>query len=365
MLYAGPLLGARAGLGEGSTGGAETQVFLLARELGRRGHRVAIATFEVAPGLPSDVEGVDVIALPARPNHPSRIRQVAWGIRFLVALASIDRCVVVQRGSGAITGLTALMAWVGRRGFVYSSANVIDFEYDQLERNRWALRLFGIGRRLARSIVVQSNEQADLCRRHWGRSSTVIRSLAESASPRSASPEAFLWIARLAPYKRPEIVVELARRIPEAQFWIIGSAAGEHPEVHEQLQRDALELANLNLLEPRPRAELAALYDRAVAVINTSDFEGMSNILLEAWARGVPALVYSHDPDGLVAGEGLGWYADGSLDRLAELAATAWAARNHQGAVGDRCRSYIAREHAASRMAKRWEHVLGIGERVP
>jgi hypothetical protein len=31
MLYAGPLLGARAGLGEGSTGGAETQVFLLAR----------------------------------------------------------------------------------------------------------------------------------------------------------------------------------------------------------------------------------------------------------------------------------------------------------------------------------------------
>jgi glycosyltransferase involved in cell wall biosynthesis len=92
-----------------------------------------------------------------------------------------------------------------------------------------------------------------------------------------------------------EIVVELARRIPEAQFWIIGSAAGEHPEVHEQLQRDALELANLNLLEPRPRAELAALYDRAVAVSNTSDFEGMSNILLEAWARGVPALVYSHD----------------------------------------------------------------------
>jgi hypothetical protein len=113
-----------------------------------------IATFEVAPGLPSDVEGVDVIALPARPNYPSRIRQVAWGIRFLVALASMHRCVVVQRGSGAITGLTALMAWVGRRGFVYSSANVIDFEYDQLERNRWALHLFGIGRRLARSIVV-------------------------------------------------------------------------------------------------------------------------------------------------------------------------------------------------------------------
>jgi alkylhydroperoxidase family enzyme len=162
---------------------------------------------------------------------------------------------------------------------------------------------------------------------------------------------------------RPEIVVELARRIPEAQFRIIGSAAGEHPEVHEQLQRDALELANLNLLEPRPRAELAALYDRAVAVSNTSDFGGD----VEHPARGVGARCSRTRvlPRSRWPRRRRGSYADGSFDRLAELAATAWAARNHQGAVGDRCRSYIAREHAASRMAKRWEHVLGIGERVP
>lgn len=365
MLYAGPLLGARAGLGEGSTGGAETQVFLLARELGRRGHRVAIATFEVAPGLPSDVEGVDVIALPARRPGGSRLGLLRWGLRFVLALARIDRCVVVQRGAGAVTGLVAILARLGGRRFVYSSANVIDFEYDQLEPDSWTLRLFGIGRRLARDIVVQSDEQAELCRRRWGRSSTVIRSLAEPAAARTGLPEAFLWVGRLAPYKHPELVLELARRVPGARFWIVGSVSGQNPELLDELRGRAAELANVDLLEPRPRLELGALYDRAVAVVNTSEFEGMSNVLLEAWARGVPALVHSHDPDGLVEREGLGWYAAGSLERLEELTAEAWAQRESQSALARRCRSYVAREHVPASVAARWEGVLGLGKPLP
>ena len=362
MLYAGPLLAERAGIGEGSTGGAETQIFLLARELRLRGHEVAIVTFDVPSGLPHEVEGVEVVALPARTPGSSRLRLLFWGVRLVVALARIDGRVVVQRGAGAITGLSAVLARLGRRPFVYSSANVIDFEYARLEPNRWVLRLFGLGRRLARTIVVQSHEQAALCRRHWGRSSTIIRSLAEPAPLRNAPGEAFLWIGRLAPYKRPELVVELARKVPDAQFWILGSASRQHPELLEQLRRQAAELPNLELLEPRPRAALGSLYDRAVAVVNTSEYEGMSNVLLEAWARGVPALVHSHDPDGLVVREGLGWYAEGSLNRLAELATAAWAGREDQAAIADRCRSYLGREHIPARVAELWEHVLGMDE---
>lgn len=365
MLYAGPLLAARAGLGDGSTGGAETQVFLLARELARRGHRVAIATFAVPSGLPAQVEGVDVIALPVRTPGSSRLATAWWGARFVVALARMDRCVVVQRAAGAMTGLAALAAMSGGRPFVYSSANVIDFELDRLERDRWVLLLFGIGRRLARAIVVQSDEQADLCRRRWGRPSTVIRSLAEPAPLRSASPESFLWIGRLAPYKRPELVVELARRLPQARFRMLGSVSPTHPELLESLRRDARELPNLELLSPRPRAQLGALYEDAVALINTSEYEGMSNVLLEAWARGVPALVHSHDPDGLVLAEGLGWCAAGSLDRLVGLAAAAWSAREDQAEIAERCRSYVAREHVPSRAAERWEHVLRLGQPLP
>ena len=361
MLYAGPLLAARAGTGGGTAGGAETQIFLLARELRRRGHAVAIATFAVDGLMPREVEGVEIVPIPARPPSASPVRTALWACRFLCALVRLDAGVVVQRGAGAVTGLVALTTRAAGRRFVYSSANVIDFDYHDLERSRIALRLFGVGRRLATRIVVQSDEQAELCTRRWGRQSTVIRSLVEPSPLRAGPPEAFLWIARLASYKRPEVVVELARRLPHARFRMVVSPSDRDPELVRRLTDDAGRLENLELLPPRSRSELAPLYDSAVAVLNTSAYEGMSNVLLEGWSRGVPALVYSHDPDRLVESHGLGWVAKGSLDRLTELAAFAWERRHDQSDLSERCRAYVATNHAPDCAAERWESVLELG----
>jgi hypothetical protein len=74
----------------------------------------------------------------------------------------------------------------------------------------------------------------------------------------------------------------------------------------------------------------------------------------------VPALVLSHDPDGLIRRHELGWSADGSAERFAELAASAWETRNHQAELSARCRAYVAAEHAPDQIAARWESALGL-----
>jgi glycosyltransferase involved in cell wall biosynthesis len=357
--YAGPLLAARAGVAAGSSGGAETQVFLVARELARRGHRIAIAAIDVSPPLPSRVDGVDVLALPARPEVSSLIRKFAWQLRLLGTLLRLDGGVLVQRGAGFITGVVALVAAIRRRPFVFSSASMFDFEPAR-RLSRPGRALFWLGRRIARTVVVQTDEQAAACRNRWGRMSTVIRSVAEPAPLRTARPSAFLWIGRLAPYKRPDAYVELAKRLPEAPFQLVATESLLDPVALDRLMRCASRLANLEILGPRSRADLALLYDRAVAVVNTSDLEGLSNVFLEAWARGVPALALSHDPDGLISERGLGWYADGSLERLADLARTAWAARLDQADVAARCRAHVGHEHGPERVAARWESILGL-----
>jgi glycosyltransferase involved in cell wall biosynthesis len=117
---------------------------------------------------------------------------------------------------------------------------------------------------------------------------------------------------------------------------------------------------NLTLLAPRPRAELTALLERAVAVVSTSEKEGMPNVFLEGWARGVPALALSHDPDGIIERHELGFVAGDSLERLAQFASTAWNDRMQQHAIAARCRAYVAREHGAGEVAARWERVLEL-----
>lgn len=354
--YAGPLVAARAGIGvTASTGGAETQLFLIAQALRRRGHRIALALADVPVELPDVVDGIDVVRLP--PFGPGARRFLRFA---LAAVRDVDADVIVQRAAGSFTGLVGVPARMRRRRFVYSTASDLDFDPDLLSDGIIAPRLFRLGVRCANAIVVQTDAQAKLSRTRWRRPCTVIRSVAEPAPLRAAEPEAFLWIGRINANKRPQAVVELAARLPQARFRMV--IAGSRPEetLERNLRERAATLANLELLGPQSRDALAPLLGRAVAILSTSHAEGMPNVLLEGWARGVPALVLSHDPDGLIRRRKLGWSAEDSPDRLAELAATAWDTRNDQAELSARCRAYVASEHAPDRIAARWEDVLAL-----
>jgi glycosyltransferase involved in cell wall biosynthesis len=95
-----------------------------------------------------------------------------------------------------------------------------------------------------------------------------------------------------------------------------------------------------------------------VASVNTADFEGMPNVLLEGWARGIPALVLTHDPGGVVSRERLGGFAEGSPARLVELARELWITRADRAALAQRCRRYIETHHSPDRIAAAWMEVL-------
>ena len=95
-----------------------------------------------------------------------------------------------------------------------------------------------------------------------------------------------------------------------------------------------------------------------MAIVNTSNYEGTSNVLLEGWARGVSALVLHHDPDGLVVREGLGAFAAGSTEALADRAPGLWSDRESLDELAAACRAYVLREHAARIAVERWLGVL-------
>jgi glycosyltransferase involved in cell wall biosynthesis len=260
--------------------------------------------------------------------------------------------------------MVGLIARLTGRRFVYSTASVTNFDHGRLEPDRVKLLLYHLGVRLASEVVVQSHEQAALCQQRFGRSPKVIKSIGEQAPQRTAVPEALLWVGRAVDRKGPEALVELARAVPEARFWMVAvpTHASERRRIH-QLQGAAAKLPNLELLPPRPRPELLELIDSAVAMVNTAPAEGMPNIFLEAWARGVPALALHHDPDGLIECEGLGGFAQGSPERLAALARDMWRSRHDQHQIAGRCLDYVDREHGANAVAQSWMAVLGRVQR--
>jgi len=335
---------------------------LLTRALARRGSKVCLLVFDL-PGIaiPPSVGEVTVHVRPPYRAHQwlGKLRETADICR---SIARADAKVLVTRGAGPDVGLAGLFAKLSGRRFVYSSANVSDFDFSRISAKRRNRALFRLGIQLADQVVVQTAEQVRLCEERFGRSPVLIRSIAEPAPQRHRDPEAFLWIGRLVWYKRPLAFVELARSLPQAKFWMVGVPdpyTERGPQLVTTLERSAATVDNLELLLPRPRRELMDVVERAVAIVNTADFEGMPNIFLEGWARGVPALALTHDPDRVIEQHGLGAFAQGSSERLVDLARGLWEERADQAEMAARCRAYIVEHHSPEAISARWQEALG------
>ncbi|HWX88390.1 MAG TPA: glycosyltransferase family 4 protein, partial [Solirubrobacteraceae bacterium] len=336
------------------------------RQLVRFGLRVALVAHRLPEGLPAEVDGVVIVGRPAYDPHGPLTGKIKEAVRIWRTLHRANAAVIVKRAYGVDAGIVALYARATRRRFVYSSASVIDFDVDEVLLKRRDRTLFHLGLRLANDIVVQTEEQLPLCERRVGRPAVLIKSIAEEAPARAREPNSFLWIGRIISYKQPLAFVRLARDRPDARLVMVG-VPSPHSErgrtLYKAVEQASRELPNLELLEPRPRAELAPLIDEAVAVVNTADYEGMPNVLLEGWARGVPALVLTHDPGGVVERHGLGGFAGGSMARLTQLAEEMWRTRHDQAEVSKRCRTYLRREHAPESVAMQWYEIVASDRR--
>lgn len=346
-------------------GGSETQVFLLAGALARQGARVCLVVCEPqGDEMIRPPEGVDlVVRAPYQRDKPwaGKIREAA---RIHRTVATIDADAVVTRTAGPEVGIAAAAARLTGKSFIYSAANVSDFDFAVLSPKRLDLLLYRLGIKLADVVVAQTEEQIGMCRRALGKEPVLIKSIAEQAPLQQHPPEAFLWIGRLAWYKRPLAFVELARSLPDLPFCLVETRASGDTMASE-VAKAAAGVANLELVSPRPRDELMTLIDRAVAVVNTSDFEGLSNVFLEAWSRGVPALALTHDPSDVITTNGLGEFAHGSPAELAAGADRLWRSRFERDDLARRCRRYTIENHAAEIVAAQWLRLLGQENRCP
>ena len=176
---------------------------------------------------------------------------------------------------------------------------------------------------------MQTTQQLELARQGLGAGARVelIPSFAQpsTASTPAPEPEAFLWAARLVEYKQPLRYVDLARALPEARFWMVAPWTSDTPErLLEQLTDAARDTPNLELLPHQWRDKVLELIGRSAAVVVTSSHEGMPNVFLEAWARGVPVISLHFDPDRRITDDGLGLFADGSWDEFVAAARRLW-----------------------------------------
>jgi len=123
------------------------------------------------------------------------------------------------------------------------------------------------------------------------------------------------WVANLKPRKRPEQLIPIARALaPHGVDLVV--VGGVQDARYDALSRHDPAVANLHPLGLLPQAETSGVIAGARSLAVTTRPEGLSNAMLQAWWHGVPTVSLDYDPDGLVAGEGLGAACEGDVGRF-------------------------------------------------
>lgn len=343
-------------------GGAEVQQSMLARLLARAGYRVSMICFDYGQPARVTLDGITVVRCHPRDAGIPVLRFIHPRLTGMWrAMREVDADIYYQRSAAMLTAVMAAFCRRHGKRSIYAGASDSEFrpgcQMIRYRRDRW---LFERGLAAVDAVVVQNESQQRDCLASYGRTATVIPSCYEL--PADAAPgagEYVLWVATLRPGKRPELFLELARRLPHRRFVMVGGAAGNDPggaAYFAAIRRAAGALPNVEFAGFLPLSQVEPRFDRARVVVNTSTFEGMPNVFLQAWARGVPTVAFI-DIGARLHGQPL-------YPVVADAAAAAAAIERlfvddlHRVRAASRCREYFAATHGSGEVLARYRQVI-------
>jgi glycosyltransferase involved in cell wall biosynthesis len=342
-------------------GGAELQTVLLARALKARGMRVAHIVWPIDDPAPrTDAMPTLIERDPYRGSRPV-LGGAAEAVSVWRSMAAADAGAYVFRTGRSRLLVGAMFCRVRGRKFVYAGAHDLDFTFDDAGEHRRPPWSYRAALRRSDLIVTQTERQLFLARSALGDGHrvTMIPSFVEPAAATRREPDAFIWIGRLAPYKQPLEYIRLAEAMPGSRFRMVfelqdpGAA-----EILEDLRDAERRLSNLELLGQIPRERLLRLIEQSFAVVSTSTHEGMPNVFLEAWARGVPVASLICDPGGQLASHEAGLVAGGSRRELVEIAESLARDADLRARLGGNGRRYVMDAHDSTAITDRWAELL-------
>jgi len=331
-------------------GGAEVQQAILARLLAAEGRAVSMICLDYGQPDGAQVDGVTVRKIFRQQEGVPVLRFIHPRLTTMWrALKAVNADIYYFRSAAMWVGVLAEFCRAAGKRLVYAGASDKDFERDQggqipYARDRW---LYRRGLERADAIVAQNEYQRRTCKSTYRRDAVVIPSVYElPKNGHVVEKDLVLWVGTVHANKRPEIFFDLARRMPLRRFVMIGGP-GANRGFYEDMKARASAIPNLEFKGFLPLAQVEPWFDRARVLVNTSTYEGMPNVFLQAWARGVPTVA---TVDVGVKEHRVAPTIDSLVDGVEDVF--------KNPGVGEACRAYFQRTHSSSSVLARYNQLF-------
>ena len=314
-------------------GGAERQLLLFGRGLSNKGWNVSFITDH-----PSDEYNKFDTLLPVYPCSfsymgGSNLRiPVDWASLFF-AMKKADSEYYVIKVPGHLLAPMAIFCRLFNRKIVFWGQMSFDANPGLRNLNSFAGLLQDWGVKHADIVIAQTREQQSGFLKNYGIHSKIVPSIAtqlngpKKENKLSKKPRKIdvLWAGNSEPKKRYEVIVELAKLMPEIKFALAMNMSNK--KRFEQALNDCENLSNIDFLGTVPPSEMEDIFKQTKIFLNTSTQEGFPNTYLQSWMNGIPVVSLNIDPDNVISDNNLGRVVskeisqknEGSFERLAAL----------------------------------------------
>lgn len=327
-------------------GGAEVQQVLMAQELKKYNFDISFIVADYGTEAIEHVDGIKVIKSSAQ-YKGGKFKYIPTLCAFFIALCKANAEIYFLRGPSYLLGIVGLYCKLKKRKLVFSSC--IDYESDirhiseMMSRVSRTFYLHGL--RWADVIIVQTAHQKHQFKENLRLDSIVVKNLytVNSDVPKKKKPPIVLWVGTAAAWKRPHLVIELARALPSVRFRMV-MAPGINKALRTLIEKQVKGIENIEYFGFVSYARIIEQYAQASILINTSRWEGFPNTFLQAWAHKIPVVSLEIDPDEVICSNGLGFHSRTFAQMVEDVRCLSINDKLRSKMAND-ARSYVEREH--------------------
>jgi glycosyltransferase involved in cell wall biosynthesis len=175
-------------------------------------------------------------------------------------------------------------------------------------RRWWPLYAWGLLR--TDRIFVQHGGQLSALAPRWRSKAYILPKVCtpEVAKLHSERARYVAWVAMLRQHKRPDLLIEIAQKMPTVRFIVCGgpTTCMSPPGYGERIVDALRTLSNVEYRGQVAPDEAMQVIADAAMLLSTSDEEGFPNTFVQAWSSGTPMVSLKIDPDHIIEGRGLG-----------------------------------------------------------
>lgn len=324
------------------------------------GHQVGVLTWKGANRFVNKKLNFDLIETYDPDKSIKILRYFYYYIPTLYKKAAQYKPdVIIQACSGLNTGIMAFIADRLNIPFIYRVAN--DMDTDNRYKNRllkYEQTAYQYGLKRAKAVLCQNRYQYESLKTKFPAKTLYI--LHNPFFTSDNIPVIFrkdrkyiAWLGVFQKQKNLPLLCDIAQKMPETEFKIAGMPGKNMDDDTREALTNLEILSNVEFTGYLSRNQVFSFLSKAMALLNTSHYEGFSNTFLEAFSAGTPVIAQrTTDPDNIIAENGLGLSITNHTD-FPKLIKSLYDDKNKFDEISKKCREYVYKNHDPKILANR------------